>query len=301
MTVKTQNISMRNDITELFVFIDDFCKAIDKHEAESKITDDKHRNPTRKPALTISEILTIVILFQQSPCKNFKYFFTSYLQLYRAEFPRLGSYNRFVELMPRCLSYMYILLNWFFGLTNPKGLHFIDSSKIAVCHNKRISSHKVFAGLAKRGKSSMGWFYGFKLHLVINHKGEIQGAMLTPGNVDDRVPVEKLTSRLTGLLFGDKGYIKKELFHKLFQKGLKLVTNVKGNMKNKLVPLAEKMMLRKRSIIETVFDVLKNTFQLQHTRHRSPANFLVHIGSTLLAYCFRSKKPRVKFVSLIPN
>lgn len=293
---------MKKDITELFVFIDDFCKAIDKYENQLLLPDAQPaQKPTRTCSMSTSEILTIMIMFQTSPCRNFKYFYKSYLQLYTPEFPTLLSYNRFVEIQKRCLSYLFILLNWF-CIQNAGGLlHFIDSTRIVVCHNKRIYSHKVFAGLAERGKTTMGWFFGFKLHLVINTNGEIQGAMLTPGNIDDREPVNEITKRLSGLLFGDKGYIKQELFEELYARGLKLITNLRSNMKNKLVILHEKLMLRKRSLIETVNDILKNTFQLEHTRHRSVSNFLVHIASTLVAYCFRGKKPCAKFNNLIPN
>jgi hypothetical protein len=147
----------------------------------------------------------------------------------------------------------------------------------------------------------MGWFFGFKLHLVISEKGELLNAMLTPGNVDDRAPVRQMTAKLTGLLFGDKGYIDQVLFRDLFERGLKLVTGIKKNMKNKLVVLREKILLRKRSIIETVNGVLKEDFEISHTRHRSIINGFIHIFSTLVAYALKSKKPAIKLHDLIPN
>lgn len=110
----------------------------------------------------------------------------------------------------------------------------------------------------------MGWFFGFKLHLIINEKGELLNALLSPGNVDDRKPVRKMTTNLVGLLFGDKGYIDQNLFRELHENGLKLVTGIKKNMQNKLMLLQEKILLRKRSIIETVNGVLKEDFQLSH-------------------------------------
>ena len=173
------------------------------------------------------------------------------------------------------------------------GISYIDTSTIAVCHKKRISRNKVFSHLAEISKSTYGWFFGFKLHLVINEIGEIQALTLTKGNVDDRKPLPILTKRLTGLLFGDKGYIKKELFEKLFDRGLKLVTKVKKGMKNALISLKEKILLRKRSIVETVFDSLKNKFEIEHTRHRSPTNFLIHVFSVLISYSMQSKKPSI--------
>lgn len=173
------------------------------------------------------------------------------------------------------------------------GISYIDATSIAVCHPKRISRNKVFAEIAKLSKSTYGWFFGFKLHLVINEKGEIQAFTLTKGNVDDRKPVPNLTKKLTGLLFGDKGYIKQDLFHELFNRGLKLVTNIRKGMKNMLMSLNEKILLRKRSIVETVFDNLKNKFEIEHTRHRSPINFFVHILSTLASYSLKTKKPSI--------
>ena len=181
------------------------------------------------------------------------------------------------------------------------GIGYIDSTPIPVCHNKRIYRHAVFKGLAERGQSTMGWFFGFKLHLVINQKGELLNALLTPGNVDDRKPVRKMTAQLTGLLFGDKGYVDKNLFNDLYQGGLKLVTGIKKNMQNKLMHSQEKILLRKRSIIETVNGVLKEDFQISHTRHRSFFNGFIHIFSTLVAYAMKSKKPSIKFNHLIPN
>ncbi|MDN5248348.1 MAG: IS982 family transposase [Wolbachia endosymbiont of Tyrophagus putrescentiae] len=286
---------MNKNITELFCFIDDFCNEIDKNFAEKLLPNDK--KPTRTPEITHSEILTIVLLYHQSPCKNFKAFYLYYLQtLYRLEFP---TYHRFIALKSRILWYLALLLQWFCEQSKVTGISYIDATSIAVCHPKRISRNKVFKGLAKLGKTTYGWFFGFKLHLVTNEMGEIQQLTVTKGNVDDRKPVAKLTEKLTGLLFGDKGYISKDLFHKLFDRGLKLVTNIKKSMKNALISLKEKVLLRKRSIIETVFNSLKNKFEIEHTRHRSPINFLVHIFSVLVSYCFMKKKPKISMTCYV--
>src|SRR5919202_1967567 len=173
----------------------------------------------------------------------------------------------------------------------PTGLQFIDSLPVRVCHNRRISSHKVFADLAQRGKSSMGWFYGFKLHLVINDQGELLAFCLTPGNVDDRRPVKKLVRRLWGKLFGDRGYISQELFQQLWTEGVQLITKLKRKMKNKLMPVLDKLLLRKRALIECVNDQLKNISQIEHSRHRSATNGIVNIIAAVVAYTFQPKKP----------
>ncbi len=140
----------------------------------------------------------------------------------------------------------------------------------------------------------MGWFFGFKLHIVINHLGELLSFTLTPRNVDDRKPVIGLCKGLVGKLFGDKGYISSDLFKKLLKKGVKLITNVKLNMKNKLIPLFDKLMLKKRSVVETVIGVLKGEFHLEHSRHRSPQNFVINLLGTLISYCLKPKKPSIQ-------
>lgn len=292
---------MKKDIIELFIYLDDFCKDYEIFMAKNMLSHGSDKKPTRIPCLAISEIMTIMILFHQSPCKNFKYFYLSYLQNYTNEFPCLPSYNRFIELQQRCLGHFHALLMVLCTLAQQTGINYIDATCVPVCHNKRTSRHKVFKGLAALGKSTMGWFFGFKLHLVINEKGGLLNALLTPGNVDDRKPVRQMVCRLTGLLFADKGYIDKHLFQDLHENGLKLVTGVKKNMKNKLMDLKEKILLRKRSIIETVNGVLKTDFQLVHTRHRSFVNGFIHIFSTLVSYCIKEKKPRIRFDYLIPN
>jgi hypothetical protein len=290
---------MKKDITKLYVVVDDFCKQYEQYLNSQTLP--KNRKLTRVPCLEISEIMSIILLFHQSPAKNFKYFYTSYLQLYKSEFPNLPSYNRFIELQQRCLGHFHALLMIMCVMTKQTGLAYVDSTCIPVCHNKRTSRHKVFKGLAALGKSTMGWFFGFKLHLIINENGEFLHALLTPGNVDDRKPVRQMTDKLTGLLFGDKGYIDHALFRDLFERGLKLFTGIKNNMQNKLLILREKILLRKRSIIETVNGVLKEDFQIRHTRHRSFINGFIHIFSTLVAYSLKSKKPSIKFNHLIPN
>ncbi len=290
---------MKKDITKLYVVVDDFCKQYEQYFNSQVLP--KNRQPTRTPCLEISEIMTIVLLFHQSPAKNFKYFYASYLQQYTSEFPTLPSYNRFIELQQRCLGHFYAMLMILCAMAKHTGIGYVDSTPIPVCHNKRIYKHKVFKDLTARGKSTMGWFFGFKLHLLINEKGELLNAFLTPGNIDDRKPVRELTKKLVGLLFGDKGYIDKDLFLDLYERGLKFVTGIKKKMQNKLMSLHEKILLRKRSIIETVNGVLKEDFQISHTRHRSFINGFIHIFSTLVAYIFKHKKPAIKLNYLIPN
>jgi len=162
---------------------------------------------------------------------------------------------------------------------------------LRVCHIRREKQHKVFEDWAEKSKSSMGWFYGFKLHLIVNDCGELMAFKVTAANVDDRRLVSESSKGLSGKLFGDKGYISGPLFDQLYQQGLQLVTKIKKNMKNKFMPLVDKLLLRKRAIIETVNDPLKNISQIEHTRHRSVFNFMVNLAAGLVAYSLQDKKP----------
>ena len=265
-----------------------------KHQISNK---EKQKKATRIPGLTESEIMTIMLMFQESPCKNFKYFYNSFLQLYRPELPRMPTYERFITLMPRVLYLLTILLCCI--LKKSSKIAYMDSTSLNVCHTKRIRSNKVFKGLAKLGKSTKGWFFGFKLHIIIDDKGNLMNAKLTKGNVDDRSVVPQMTANMTGLLFADKGYISNSLFLKLLARGLKLITGIKKNMKNIFMNWNEKMLLRKRSLVETVFDYLKNKFMIEHSRHRSFINMLLHIISTLIAYQLKPTKPHISMNTTI--
>jgi hypothetical protein len=255
-----------------------------------RLLEDGTRKRMRKSTLCLSEVMTIIIWFHRSGYRTFKDYYTKEVSTHlRWAFPDLVSYNRFVELKSSAL----LPLCFYFRTRKGEcsGISFVDSMPIAVCHNRRIHSHKVFRQTAKRGKTSMGWFYGFKVHLVVNDQGELLAFRFTPGNVDDRAHVPDMAKGLFGKLFGDKGYISRKLFELLFDDGIQLVTKLKRNMKNRFMSVFDKLMLRKRSIIETIHDQLKNISQIEHTRHRSPANFLVNVIAAIIAYTHRDKKP----------
>lgn len=237
--------------------------------------------------------LLIYIYFHLSNYRTFKaYYKEPVSNILKPYFPKLVSYNRFVELMQEALIPLLLYMKKF-RTDKCTGISFIDSTTLDVCHNRRIHSHKVFKGIAERGKSSTGWFYGFKLHLIINDKGEIISFYLTTGNVDDRDPntIETLTKDLFGKLFGDKGYLSQKISDILYPKGIHLITKLKKNMKNKLMLMEDKILLRKRAIIVTIKDHLKNICQIEHSRHRSFTNFMVNIVSGLVGYSFLPKKP----------
>lgn len=278
-------------LLELFCAVDDFSIRFAAWLSQQQLETGKQR-PGPKPRLADSEIMTILIYFHMSHYRNFKHYYQRHVQteLHR-EFPHLVSYTRFVERIPRVLPALGGYLYARRGAVT--GISFIDSTPLPVCHNRRIARHRVFAGLAARGKTSMGWFFGFKLHLVVNDQGELLAFQLTPGNVDDRKPVPKLAERLYGKLFGDKGYLSKKLFAELWAQDVQLITPIRKNMQNRLMPLSDKLLIRKRSIIETINDQLKNISQIAHTRHRSIDNFLANLVAGLIAYTHQPKKPSI--------
>ena len=277
------------DILSIFCDIDDFCLFFEPLWNQ-RLLETGERLRQRTATLSLSEVMTLIILFHTSGYRDFKTFYTQQMMKHHAgAFPRLVSYNRFVELMSTAIVPLCAYLQTRKGKCS--GISFIDSTSLAVCHNRRIHQHRVLQNYAKRGKTSVDWFYGFKLHLVINDSGELLNLRLTPGNADDRRPVPQLVKGLFGKLFGDRGYISHPLFETLFNQDLELVTKIKTNMKNKLMPMFDKIMLRKRAVIEAVFDQLKNISQIEHTRHRSARNFFVNLLAGLIAYTFRAKKP----------
>lgn len=285
-------------LTELFCNVDDFCQEFLPVWRKQLLSAGEVQRQRRR-SLRVSEIMTILIHFHQSHYRDFKAYYTAYvLERLRGEFPGLVSYSRFIEFIPSVLIPLCVYLRTQ-CLGKCTGISFIDSTSLAVCKNPRIHSHKVFSGLAERGKTSTGWFFGFKLHLIFNDRGELLNLMLTPGNVDDRKPVPRMVRQLFGKLFGDKGYLSKKLSEDLLRTfQVQLVTGIRSNMKNVLMPIMDKLLLRKRAITETIMDQLKNISQIEHTRHRSPINFLVNLLSGLIAYCLQPKKPSLHLGSL---
>ncbi len=296
-------MNIRTKLIDIFYFTDEFCiefnKSMERHILAEETAKKKRNKPSK---LSDSEVITIMIAFHLGGFRNLKHFYINYVQAHlTSEFPETVSYNRFVELQQKALFPMVIFLKLMrFG--DSTGISFVDSTPIRVCKNKRIFNHKVFKGIAARGKSTMGYFFGFKLHIIVNDMGEIINFVITPGNVDDRAPLKdgNFLNKIYGKLFADKGYVGQKLFENLFIDGIQLITGIRNNMKNSLMSINDKILLRKRSIIETINDELKNICQIEHSRHRSFANFLTNLISGLLGYSFLPKKPKIKY-DVAPN
>lgn len=278
-------------LIEIFIDCDDFCKVfIPILESKQLNNSPKSHN---KASLSHSEMMTILIFYHLSGMKCFKYYYKRLILGHlKSYFPQAVSYTRFVGLIPRNMIYVWIYLNMV-----RKGQHtghaYIDSKKLTVCHNKRIFQHKVFKHLAARGKSSVGWFYGFKLFLAINPVGEILECFITPGNVADnnQKAMRRLLGKLFGKAYGDKGFISSKISEEFVEKGLHIITKVRSNMKNKLMTLEDKLMLMKRGVIECVFHLLSFICDIDHSRHRSPANAFTHLFSGIIAYTYFDKRP----------
>ena len=217
-----------------------------------------------KGQMSKSEIMTILLCYLFGSFRNFKHYYLFFIE------EHLASYFLYA------VSYTC----------------FVDSTMIPVCHSMRRKFNKVFDGLAKNGKGTMGWCHGFKLYLLCNEMGDVLTFCLTPANVDDRNPRvwRVFTKVLYSNFFADKGYSKQEFFENLFNQGIHLVHGLKSNIKNKLMPLWDKMMLRKRYIIECINELLKNKANLVHSRHRSVHNFLMNLCAALATYCFFENK-----------
>jgi hypothetical protein len=276
-------------IVEIFYYIDEFCKFLDKNSLLSS-----KNKPKRKPKLSLSEVMTICVLYHGSGYKTFKDYYIKHVLInMKKDFKNLVSYNRFTEL--RQSAAIPLLMFTTLCKKSCTGISFIDSTKLEVCNVKRQYSNKTFSKCATKGKTSMAWFYGFKLHIVINERGEIIDFAITKGNVADnnKKLLCNFAKRLFGKLVGDKGYIGS--FEYMFKQGIQMIHKIRSNMKNKLVGMFDKLLLRKRGVVESVFGILKDQLSLEHTRHRSRLGFLAHISSTIIAYFFRDKKPHLRF------
>lgn len=277
-------------LLELLCHVDDFCQSfLPRCQAHLLAVGMQQRQ--RAQSLSESEIMTILIVFHQSRYRDFNAFYRQQVLTHRSpEFPGLVSYTRFVEFMPSVLLPLYAYLRH--CMRTCTGISFLDSTDLTVCHHKRISQHKVFAGTAARGKTSIGWFFGFKLHLLFNDRSESVKVALTVGNVNDRKPVPAMGKRLFGKIFADRVHLSKALFQELLDIfSIQLISKLKKNMKNQFMPLVDKILLRTRAIAETIIDQLKNISQIEHSRHRSPVNFVINVVCGRIASGHQPKKP----------
>ena len=294
---------LRDKITQFYVELDDFCKEFEQELSKRPVIEGAVKSRRRAGNLSDAEMMSIYLLFHFGQFTNFKSFYTMYVQKHLVDlFPDIISYERFNARQHRILIPLMMYLKQR-GLGKSRGINYIDSTLLRVCHIKREKQHKVFKNVATKGKSTMGWFFGFKLHLIINDKGELLSFYLTKGNVDDRnlEVMKAMTKDIFGKLFGDKGYISKALKQLLFEDGIQLITKVRKNMKTQNLSDIDAVLLRKRALVESVNDELKNICKIEHSRHRSVKGFLVNLIAALTAYCFFPKKPSLNIQPIKSN
>lgn len=288
-----------NELSTINIFceFDDFCKKFLPFWKKQLIKSGKQKRADRKDCLSTSEIMTILILFQTSGYKNFKAFYTGHFKnILKLYFSKLPCYNRFLDIEKKAFIPLLTFLQYKNSMSKKTDIYYVDSTPLTVCRNQRIHRHKTFKGIAKRGKSSMGWFYGFKLHILTNSMGEIMSFKITKGNVHDNKPVIELARNLTGRLFGDKGYLGKKLKEKLKNQSLNIVTKVRSNMKKKYeesLSKLDKFLLSKRGMIETTIGQIKEQTNITTTKIKNKFNYFINIISSLVAYQMKPNKPKL--------
>lgn len=283
-------------VIEIYCLADDFCRVfsaeVKRYQLEAPKTTRRYHRDSR---LSEAEVITILVLFHLKGYRCLKHFYVDYVCKHMRDlFPNMLSYSRFVTLQRSVMLPLTIFLKEVL-LGKCTGITFVDSTPLRVCKPQRIHAHKVFRGIATRGHCSVGWFFGFKLHLICNERGELLNFVFTPANTDDREPLDyaSFMKNVKGKLVDDKGYMSQKLFERLFVDGIQLITKVRKNMKNSLMSDYDKILLRKRAIIETINDELKNICQIEHSRHRSFCGFLTNALAALTAYCLLPKKPTI--------
>lgn len=294
---KIYPMKSQDKVTEIFFIVDEFLQVFNKYLKRYLVEDKNSKRRNRKYTMSDSEIITILILYHLYNYKNFKSYYLECVQVRMKHlFPNTVSYNRFLELREKVFFPMVCLLKNKL-LSKCTGKSFVDSTTLKVCDIHRVYIHKTFKHYAIKGKSSMGWFYGFKLHIICNDKGEIINFMVTKGNVDDREPLKNkyFLKDIKGKIYADRGYVSSEIFSKLYEQGIELITKLRSNMKNKLMDIKDRILLNHRGLIESLNNKLKSGCQIEHTRHRSLGGFLTNIITSLCAYHFMPNKPHLKF------
>lgn len=278
--------------TTIFTIVDDFCKTYENWSKHKLLSSGKQRH--REGKLSLSEAISIIIFYHFSKFKHLKIYY-QYFVVNGKMFKSPPCYDRFIQIIPSLFLPIAIMMHYLSG--RETGVYYVDSTHFAVCKNIRISRHKTFRGLAKRGHSSVDWFYGFKLHMIINDKSEIVAIKITRGNKDDRKAFEEMVNKkvLTGKCYADKGYLSNDLFTRLYSKGLTLISGIKRNMQNYLMPIWDKILHRKRFIIETIFGNIKENFNVRPNKHRSHVNFFVSLLAALIAYQIKPSKPAISY------
>lgn len=259
----------------LFCIIDDLCKALLPPETHSV---------GRKAKMSRSELITVAVIFSITGQNTFYGFYRvfrlcNFFQL--PEYSRLLRNIKTVSYETHIIVRMLMQLNRFY---HREQLMLIDSAPLPVCRNKRIFGYKV-TKLADRGMSSMGWFFGFKLHVVAQEDGILLNFMVTPGNVSDKNHelVLKMFEGLRGMAVGDKGYLSLPLAKKLQQQGVGLFTGFYQNTKRMVMGDYHKK-LKLRQMVETAIGGIKFRKNCASSLPRSVDGYFWRYVSAIFAY-----------------
>jgi hypothetical protein len=283
-----QNINDLNIILiMIYCFVDDFMKGAlvsIKHAIERP---GKNRPPLKKHNLSLAELASLAIFRFFTGHRNWKDFYRHLKTYHKQDFPNIPDYKNFLEAINMLSGLAMLMLQGFMNvfnrITGDNGLKFTDSTKIEVCKIKREFSHKVCFGLASKSKSTMGWFYGFKLHIICNELMQILNLKITTATDDEREILEQMWNNIFGMIIADAGYVSKRLEKKAWGLGKFLLTGVRANMK-KIMTETEHQLLKLRQLVETVFSVLKLRMGLETSLPRSPLGYFAHYIWCITAY-----------------
>jgi IS5 family transposase len=273
------HLCFKDKLTILFCLVDDFLALL---PTPAPALPSGTRRAGRHPNLVPSEILTLALFRFWTNQRHWKAFYQMIDAGFRQEFPKLPCYETLVRQIDAHGGLALLLLILLLGDRQGPGTYALDATAIPVSRHRRRA--KVIRHWAAWGKDSdKHWFFGFKLHGVCDRRGRLVSLRITPANVADITQAEALLGQLRGLVVADAAYVSASLRQKLWDLGILLLTPMRKNMK-RLASLEQSQQLKGRSIIETVYSVLKERLGLVTSLPRSLDGYLVHYVLVLLAY-----------------
>lgn len=285
-----KNNNLKDILIAIYYFTDTFIKGLISNIKHALEKPSRKRPPTKKRKLSAAEVVSLCMFRFYTGHKTWKEFYRHLTTYHKKDFPLLPSYGNFIEAVNQLSFLGMILLESFMEVfRNIPGVNkitFVDSTALRVCGNKRIFTHEVCKGIANRGMSSMGWFYGFKLHIICNELMQILDYRITSGNTDDRDGLAMIWNHIFGIIVADAGYLGKNWQEEARKCGKHLFAAVRANMK-KLMTQAQHQLLKMRQCVETVFSVLKHRMGLETSLPRSPLGHFSHYIWCITSYQFK--------------
>jgi hypothetical protein len=272
-------ISGNFDTTLVFCVIDDLCKYlfVEPHTAG------RHRG------LSVSEVITICLIRDHFKIEDLKHLYRLLDQKYRYDFPGLPSYANFVATVNSSSWQMLTLVKVLVAINNQSAVtvKIVDSTPLPVCHNMRIYKHKTMKKYATRSKSTMGWFYGLKLHLLIDLQRNILNIQFTTAKASERAVLKAFFMTISNsIVVADAGYISKALEKLAVESGSIFLTSMRKNMK-KLTTPAHIALLNLRGRVEGIFSLLKARLGLISSLPRSVGGYFAHCIRVLFIHMFQ--------------